>query len=78
MLLKNIKSSRPELYEKSEHNIWLDPHIRKQMLTEHLNTESDVASRCLYYITSTVNFIDSHIPDKSELLDLVCGPGLLC
>ena len=40
-----ITNSKPILFEKTENNIWTESYIQQQMLKEHLNPDSDGASR---------------------------------
>lgn len=70
-----ISEQRPELFEQSD-RIWTDPHIRAQLLQEHLNPRSDAASRRQESILRLVDFIGQHLRPGSRLLDLGCGPGL--
>lgn len=71
-----IIDTKPKPFQRSSCNIWTDPYIQKQMLQEHLNPESDAASRNWASILKIVNFINSHIRPASHILDLGCGPGL--
>lgn len=73
---KNIVSKKPELFEKTTCNIWTDPYIRQQMLTEHLNPKSDGASRKSESIKKITDFIIANSKPGGRLLDLGCGPGL--
>ena len=71
-----IADKKPVLFQESPCNIWTDPYIQKQMLREHLNTESDGASRNKKSIFKVVDFISNHLHHHSRVLDLGCGPGL--
>lgn len=71
-----IADKKPVLFQESPCNIWTDPYIQKQMLREHLNTESDGASRNKKSILKVVDFISNHLHHHSRVLDLGCGPGL--
>ena len=64
------------LYEKSNTSIWSEPHIRKQLLAAHLNTETDAASRKLDTVTATIDWILQPHETSGKLIDLGCGPGL--
>lgn len=64
------------LYQRSKDFLWTDRHIAKQMLKLHLDATNDAASRNDKTIDSTVEWIDSVIPEKSSIIDLGCGPGL--
>ena len=67
---------KPALFEKSTCNIWTDSYIQKQMLKEHLNFESDAATRRQESVLKVVNFIICKTKPGNRLLDLGCGPGL--
>lgn len=71
-----IKDNKPALFEKTDSNIWTDSYIQRQMLKEHLNPDSDGASRKQESIRKILNFIEAHSTPKARLLDLGCGPGL--
>lgn len=71
-----IIHNKPALFEKGNGNIWTDPYIQQQMLKEHLNPESDGASRKKESVAKIVDFILHHSKPASRLLDLGCGPGL--
>ena len=71
-----IKNNKPSLFEKTSSNIWTDPYIQQQMLKEHLNLESDRASRKKESEIRITDFILQHSKPQSRLLDLGCGPGL--
>ncbi len=72
-------TQKPALYESGTAIMWTDPHISKQLLSVHLNTELDLASRSSSTITETVEWILGQVPsEKMDILDLGCGPGLYC
>ena len=71
-----IIDHKPVLFEKSGHNIWTDPYIQQQILKEHLDPQSDGASRKQESVLKIVDFILQHTKPQSHLLDLGCGPGL--
>ena len=71
-----IIDHKPVLFEKSGHNIWTDPYIQQQILKEHLDPQSDGASRKRESVLKIVDFILQHTKPQSHLLDLGCGPGL--
>ncbi len=64
------------LYQRSKNFLWTDKHIARQMLTFHLDTTNDAASRNEKTIDATVDWIDGVISKNSSILDLGCGPGL--
>ncbi|MDL2224246.1 bifunctional 2-polyprenyl-6-hydroxyphenol methylase/3-demethylubiquinol 3-O-methyltransferase UbiG [Bacteroides sp. 519] len=71
-----IKDTKPQLFERTDCNIWTDSYIQQQMLKEHLNPMSDGASRKQESISKIIDFVLSQSKLKSRLLDLGCGPGL--
>lgn len=40
-----IIDKKPALFEKSNHNIWTEPYIQQQILKQHIDLQSDGASR---------------------------------
>jgi 2-polyprenyl-3-methyl-5-hydroxy-6-metoxy-1,4-benzoquinol methylase len=71
------KTIKPKLYEKGTSVMWTDPHIARQLLNVHLNTEIDLASRKKKTIEKTVEWILKQTNKKHlNILDLGCGPGL--
>lgn len=71
-------SQRPMLFSQySIKELWTRPHLARQMLSFHLNQETDLASRRFETIDRVVSWIDDqlNLSDKS-LCDLGCGPGL--
>jgi SAM-dependent methyltransferase len=78
MLSAHIR--RAQLYERTNHYIWTDDHVGRQMLKFHLDPNLDSASLKHTTIDSQVRWIASRIGDASlkELLDIGCGPGLYC
>jgi len=72
----NIKDQRPAVFTKTACNIWTDPYIQKQMLTEHLNPTSDGATRRQESVLKITDFILAHAKPGGSLLDLGCGPGI--
>jgi len=71
-----IFDTKPELFQKTGISIWTDPYIQVNMLNEHLNPDSDGASRNEKSIETIVDFVDKQIKPGGKLLDLGCGPGL--
>jgi SAM-dependent methyltransferase len=56
---------------------WTDPHIAPILLAEHLNPETDAASRRPAAIDATVSWLETKVlMGPSRILDLGCGPGL--
>jgi len=73
---KKIIEKRPALFEKTDCNIWTDQYIQLQMLKEHLNPDSDGASRKQESIQKIAGFIFTYTKPGDSILDLGCGPGL--
>lgn len=71
MLINELK-----LYQRSDSFIWTDEHISKNMLSAHLDFESDAASRNMKTIEKTIEWLVDKIPNGGKILDLGCGPGL--
>ncbi len=71
-----IKDTKPQLFERTDCNIWTDLYIQQQMLKEHLNPISDGASRKQKSILRITDFVLCQSKSKNSLLDLGCGPGL--
>jgi len=68
---------RPALYERTAEKFWTDPHIAKQMLEAHLDTNIDAASYKPESIDRLAEWIMSlPLPENARLLDIGCGPGL--
>lgn len=68
--------SELKLYVRSKNNIWTDKWISQNMLSAHLNPDSDAASRNIHVINTTIDWITTIIKKDSTVLDLGCGPGL--
>jgi SAM-dependent methyltransferase len=76
-LLKDL-AQRPEPFSRyTAKELWTRPYLARQMLAYHLDQATDLASRRLDTIDTTVNWIDLQVtlPGK-RLCDLGCGPGL--
>ncbi|MGL4651844.1 MAG: class I SAM-dependent methyltransferase [Caldilineaceae bacterium] len=68
---------RPALYARTSERFWNDPYISTQMLNAHLDPETDAASRKPEFIRQSADWIRSlPLPDRAQLLDIGCGPGL--
>lgn len=72
----NKLSQKPTLFEKGTGSIWTEAYLAEQMLQCHLDLKSDLASRGEKMIDKTISFFNNHIKEKSNILDLGCGPGL--
>ena len=70
--------TKPRLFEPGKPRFWDDPHISKQLLAVHLNSEAEAASRPAAIIERSVNWIveAAELHTGDALLDLGCGPGL--
>ncbi len=71
-------SQRPKPFSRyTAKELWTLPHLSKQMLSFHLNQETDLASRRFEVIDSVVKWIDTQLNlSGKSLCDLGCGPGL--
>ena len=71
-------SQRPAPFSRyTAKELWTRPHLSEQMLSFHLNQETDLASRRFEVINRVVTWIDSEINlSTKSLCDLGCGPGL--
>ena len=76
-LLQDI-SRRPEPFSRyTAMELWTRPHLARQMLSFHLNQETELASRRFETIDQIVNWIDSQLGFSGKrVCDLGCGPGL--
>ena len=60
-LLQDI-SRRPEPFSRyTAMELWTRPHLARQMLSFHLNQETELASRRFETIDQIVNWIDSQL-----------------
>ncbi|MCG8478669.1 MAG: class I SAM-dependent methyltransferase [Spirochaetales bacterium] len=73
-------TERPPLYARSQHYIWTDDHVGRQMLAFHLDPDIDSASLKHSTIDRQVAWIARRAgaPEGKALLDIGCGPGLYC
>ena len=71
-------SRRPEPFSRyTTKELWTRPHLARQMLSFHLNQETDLASHRFEAIDQIVNWIDSQLNVSGKrVCDLGCGPGL--
>jgi len=76
--LINFIKEKPQIYEPSTSAFWDDENISKYMLEAHLNPTFEGASRNHDFINKSVRWIADYCggPEKKEVLDLGCGPGL--
>ena len=76
-LLQDI-ARRPEPFSRyTAKELWTRPHLARQMLSFHLNQETDLASCRFETIDQVVNWIDSKLNlSGKRVCDLGCGPGL--
>jgi SAM-dependent methyltransferase len=76
-LLQDI-ARRPEPFSRyTAKELWTRPHLARQMLSFHLNQETDLASCRFESIDQIVNWIDSKLNlSGKRVCDLGCGPGL--
>jgi len=72
-------SARPQPFEfNTTRELWTDEYISKQMLSFHLDGETDIASRNTRFIDKSVEWITSyfHVGAGTKIADFGCGPGL--
>lgn len=71
--------ARPKPFEySSAHDLWADEHISAQMLSYHLDPQTDISSRNHDFIERSVKWIVEHfaVSPNSSIADFGCGPGL--
>ena len=72
-------NTRPEPFEfYTASDLWTDEHMSKQMLSFHLNEETDVSSRNAAFIDRSIESIslNFNIGAWKKIADFGCGPGL--
>ncbi len=76
--LINDMAQRPAPFSRyTAKELWTRPYLSQQMLSFHLNQETDLASRRFETIDRVVGWIDSQLNLSGKTLcDLGCGPGL--
>lgn len=77
-LLRSINHC-PNPYEiYTAEMLWNDPHISKQLLKFHLDQKTNLASRKLFFINKSVDWMSSYfkIGENTQICDFGCGPGL--
>lgn len=69
---------KPDPFTPGEALFWDDPHISEQMLSVHLDPDTDLASRKFDTIDASVAWIihTLGLTNGDYVLDLGCGPGL--
>ena len=69
---------KPDPFTPGEALFWADPHISAQMLTVHLDPDTDLASRKPEMIDASVAWMIQTLglASGNTVLDLGCGPGL--
>ena len=72
--LINYIKNKPDVYEKSTSAFWDDENISKYMLEEHINPESEGATRNHKFIKKSADWISGLLGDtkNKKLLDLGC------
>jgi SAM-dependent methyltransferase len=65
-----------KLFQRSQLSIWTDEYLAKNMLNAHLDKLNDAATRNHLAIEKTIQWINSQIHKKSNIIDLGCGPGI--
>jgi SAM-dependent methyltransferase len=77
-MLEDI-NSRPKPFEYyTAGDLWTDEHTSQQMLSYHINGDTDVSSRKTDFINRSVAWIASrfYIGNGARIADFGCGPGL--
>jgi len=76
-LLQDV-ADRPKPFSRyTVKDLWTRPHLAQQMLSFHLNQETDLASHRSETIDQVVDWIDSQLRlSGKRVCDLGCGPGL--
>lgn len=71
-------TGRPAPFSRSTaQELWTRPHLARQMLTYHLDQETELASRPITQIEAIADWLDEQLPlDGAAVCDLGCGPGL--
>lgn len=69
---------RPEPFSRyTAKELWTRPHLARQMLSYHLDQNTELASRRLDTIDKVVAWLDGQLNLSGKTLcDLGCGPGL--
>lgn len=76
--LKEI-NHKPKVFEfYTADTLWTDPHLSEQMLSYHLNSEIDLASRSQAFIEKSIDWMVSQfaVKTQTQICDFGCGPGL--
>ncbi|WP_028865034.1 class I SAM-dependent methyltransferase [Psychromonas aquimarina] len=76
--LKNL-NQKPEVFQSyTADSLWTDPHRAEQMLSYHLNSDIEAASRNTEFIDKSVSWMIKHfeLSCESKVGDFGCGPGL--
>ncbi len=71
-------SKRPQPFSRhTVKELWTRPHLARQMLSYHLNQDTDRASQRFESIDLVVEWIDAQLDlSAKSVCDLGCGPGL--
>ena len=76
-LLYEFLQRPPPFSRYTANELWTRPYLAQQMLSCHLDENTDLASRKLASIDQAVDWIDSQLNlSNKTLCDLGCGPGL--
>lgn len=69
---------RPEPFEGGDADLWTDPSVVPQLLSAHLDPDTDAASRRPARIAAEVDWLVETLDlgQGARVLDLGCGPGL--
>jgi SAM-dependent methyltransferase len=74
----NLKPKAYQFY--TAESLWTDPHRAGQMLSYHLNSDIEAASRSSEFIDRSVAWMVKYfdLNSQSKVVDFGCGPGLYC
>lgn len=70
------KLIKPIPFEQGNMTLWDNEYIASNVLKKHLQPNIDSGSRKQATIVRTINWMADIIPQKGNLLDIGCGPGL--
>lgn len=76
MIYNLEKLKKPMPFEQGEMTLWENEYIAANVLKKHLNPNIDSGSRKRDTIVNSINWFANINPQKGNLLDVGCGPGL--
>lgn len=71
-------TQRPSPFSRyTAQELWTRPHLAQQMLSYHLNQDTELASRPMTQVEKIADWLDSQLAfEGKSVCDLGCGPGL--